>query len=145
MLVVMFGYPRSGKSTWVKEWYIPHGYSAVSPDSIRRVLHGKSYIQAMEHLVWATAYIMADSLLSMGNKVVVDATSINHVRRAPWKNRGAVFHHVPTPPEECMRRASCQSNAVDITPIIEGMMKEWEPLGEGETSWQPPANISTPE
>jgi predicted kinase len=139
-LVVMVGFPRSGKSTLVDRWYIPHGYACVSPDTIRRVLHGKSYLESAEHHVWSIVYAMADSLLFRGNRVVVDATSINRRRRDPWVKRGAVFHLVGTSVEACLERARGQSNAVDIIPIIESMANEWEPLGEGETSWQPPVS-----
>ena len=146
-LICMVGLPRAGKSTWVRDFYIPHGYAVVSPDTIRSVIHGKAFIQSMEHIIWGIVYAMADSLLKCGCKVVIDATAINHSRRASWVERGAVFHHVPTAPEICLSRACAQSNACDIIPIIHGMVREFQPLDEskGEIEWTPPAaNIEEP-
>ena len=136
-LVVLVGYPRSGKSTIVRDWYIPHGYAAVCPDIIRHVVRGRLSMDAMEHYAWSVVYIMADSLLFAGNKVVVDGTHISRHRRENWVKRGAVFHYVPTPVEVCLKRAASQANACDIIPVINKMAGEFEPLGEGEIEWQP--------
>lgn len=138
-LVVMVGYPRAGKSTWVREWYIPNGYSAVSRDMIRHVLRSKHDSEALSHFTDAIVYAAADSLLAMGNKVVVDSTHSTRRHRDHWLRRGALFHYISTPIETCLERARGQSNACDIVPVIQRMALDFDPLEEYEPQWSPRA------
>ena len=143
-LVALMGLPRSGKSTWVQDWYIPHGYAAVSPDMCRRVVHGRSYLESSEYLVWAIVFGAADMLLAIGNRVVIDATNCSRHHRDSWAKRGAVFHYIPTPFEECLKRGQSQSNAVDIVPTIRRMWERFEPLEEDEPRWEPSLSEEPP-
>jgi len=136
-LIAMVGLPRSGKSTWVHGWYIPHGYSAVSPDMIRRVIHGRSYLESMENHVWSIVYAMADALLAMGNHVVIDSTNCTRHSRDTWTRRGALFHYVATPSDVCITRGQGQANAIDIVPTIERMIRRFEPLDADEPIFNP--------
>jgi predicted kinase len=130
-LTVLVGLPKSGKSTLVKQEYLPKGYSIVCPDNVRVAIHGERFVERAEPFVWATVYAMVDSLLLSGNKVVVDATHTTRKRREPWTKRGAVFRVVDTPAEECIRRAKAEGDEV-IVPIIESAAKKWEPVGADE-------------
>ena len=109
-LIIMCGLPCSGKSTLIKNRLVNLGYAVVSPDNIRLSLHGQQFCQNAEPFVWATAEVMARSLLMSGNNVVIDATNINRQRRKLWINLAKDFGILPTVyfvnnnVNECLRR-----------------------------------------
>lgn len=71
-LHLMIGLPRSGKSTLASDL----GYPIVEPDAIRQVLHGTPFKPNMEHMVWAMAHLMVESLFEAGHTdVIVDVNS----------------------------------------------------------------------
>lgn len=95
-MIIMCGLPCSGKSTLIKNRLVNLGYAVVSPDNIRLSLHGQQFCQNAEPFVWATAEVMARSLLIGGNDVVIDATNINKQRRKLWINLAKEFNILPT-------------------------------------------------
>lgn len=127
-IILTVGLPRSGKSTWAKK----QGFPIVNPDSIRLALHGKRFEPLAEDFVWATAYVMARSLILAGHDtIIVDATNNTKKRRETWINKfndcEIKFKLIDTSKEICIRRAM-QENDVVIIPIIEKMANEFEPI-----------------
>lgn len=126
-LVAMVGLPRSGKSTLIEKTYRFHGYAVVNPDNVRLAVHGQAFIPSAEPFVWATVYAMVDALRRSGCNVVIDATNTTNERRKPWLDRGAKFHVLDTPKEECIERAK-STNREDLIPVIERMAGKFEPV-----------------
>ena len=138
-LVLVQGLPRSGKSTWIQKAIaiqqattIDTEAVVVSPDAIRRALHGHRFIPEAEEHVWATAYTMARALFFSGHRLVyVDATNTTHRRREPWMQMARklevacnliVFR---TDADTCKQRADRQGDYA-IIPVIERMLNQWE-------------------
>jgi predicted kinase len=128
-LICMIGLPRSGKSTFCRDYYIGEkGYPVVCPDSIRLALYNDRFIKSMEPYVWAITYTMIDSLFITGHPVVVlDSTNINEKLRRPIINRYSSkyeidWNYMPTSKQECMRRA-IENKDYYIIPVIEKMYR----------------------
>lgn len=129
-LILMVGLPRSGKTTWAKEYVKENPNTIiVSPDTIRFALHGKRFIVEAEEFVWAIHYTMVKTLLLQGYDVLVDATNTTEKRRKPYhykfKNCNIMNKIITTSKEECIRRATTEGDN-DIIPIIEKMAEQYE-------------------
>ena len=129
-LILTVGLPRSGKSTWANSQLIPR----VNPDAIRLAIHGQAYRRECEHLVWALARTMVDSLFLAGHEeVILDATNGSKARRREWKSDmwTRTYMVFDTPVQECIRRA-VEGGRDYLCPVIERMAADWEPLEEDE-------------
>jgi predicted kinase len=129
-LIMMIGLPRSGKSTEA----LKMGHPIVCPDAIRLALHGHSYIQKTEPLVWAIAHTMVEALFEAGHKVVVlDVCNNTKKRRDEWRSKTylRVFHPITTSADECIKRAE-SGGREELIPIIERMAAQHEPLDDSE-------------
>ena len=136
VLVITVGLPRSGKTTWSKQFLTK--YPVVNVDSIRLALHGQRYQQLAEPFVWATAKTMVRALFLAGHKtVILDETGITRARRAEWKSSEWVraFVHIPTSEEECIARARAL-NEEFIVPIIMRMAANYEPVTPDEVDYE---------
>ncbi len=140
-LIATVGLPRSGKTTWVHEYRdgcrkeLMFSPPIVSPDAIRLAMTGQRYVAETERMVWATATYMVRALFLAGHEMVIfDSTSIMRKHRDalqphtndPWEE--TVFAVIDTPHEKCMARAALDG----LIPVIERMVKEYEPLQEDE-------------
>ena len=130
-LIAMVGLPRSGKTTIIRDKYLPFGYTSVCPDDFRLAIHGQRFVPSAEPFVWACVYASVDALLKSGNKVVIDATNVSEKRREPWTIRGAKFRIVSTSKDECISRAKAEGDEA-IIPIIERQFQEMTLPGESE-------------
>lgn len=113
-LLGMIGLPRSGKSTFCREYLKPLGYVIVNPDSFRLALHGQPFIKSAEPTVWAAVTLAVDALLLAGEHVVVDATNITQKAREPWIARGAEFIYLDTNVNVCILRAGDNEELVKV-------------------------------
>lgn len=130
ILVMMVGFPRSGKSTIAKMM----GHPIVNPDSIRLSIHGQPYLDIAEPLVWAHAKLMVRSLFLAGHHtVILDATNTTRERRDEWKSDlyRRVYTKVPTDKEECIRRA-IDTGQESLVSVIEHMDRYKEPVDKDE-------------
>lgn len=126
-LIMTIGLPRCGKSTWAKQQKLP----IVNPDSIRLAMHGQRFCAKAEPFVWATAFIMTESLFLAGHDVVIlDATNTNEERRNEWSRRFPEEEYEIIPvkfidvtKEVCIERAKA-SGQEDLIPVIERMAGE---------------------
>ncbi len=74
VLVMMVGFPRSGKSTAARQLATIHNAPIVCPDEIRYALHGEDYIADREPEVWQIAHVMVKALFNAGHQnVILDA------------------------------------------------------------------------
>jgi len=115
------GLPRSGKTTWARKQGVP----IVNPDSIRLAVHGKSFIQESEDLVWCIAKYMVKSLFLAGhNNVILDATNLTYDRRQFWISDDwkCVKKYFCVSVDVCIQRAR-DSGREDLIPIIYEMNK----------------------
>ncbi len=142
-LILTVGLPRSGKSTWARE-YVSNRPNAVivNPDSVRLALHGQRYSAIAEDFVWATVKLMVRHNFMVGHStVILDATNTTRKARDVWKSPKPMepaFHPglgwkvlykvFDTHKENCIDRARC-SNMPDLIEVIERMYAQWEPLG----------------
>lgn len=132
-LVLMVGWPRSGKTTWARQSGLP----IVNPDSIRLAIHGHRFIPSAEPLVWATAKIMVAALFTSGHStVVLDATNLSRARRREWYSTvwECRYKYIDTPVDECIRRAE-EVDDQEIISVIRRMMDIFDPLGPDEVLW----------
>lgn len=137
LLLVTIGLPRSGKSTWVREYAGGRPRSAiVSPDEVRRALHGDYYIPSVEDMVWAIVKLMVKALFRAGHTtVILDGTFNTKKYRAPWMDFSpwdnsqftvtTEFLCFSTSAEVCIARARHDERA-DLIPVIERMAKMYE-------------------
>jgi len=137
-LVVTVGLPRSGKSTWAKQQGVP----IVNQDAIRLALHNERFISAAEALVKVYAVYMVRALFLTGHAVVVlDETCTTRARRDFWRTAGkwtTKFYCLSTAEAECLARAHDDE---EIKPTIQRMAESYEPLGQDEQAYVPPADL----
>ena len=128
-LIMCFGLPRSGKSTWTAS-QIKDGVAIVNPDSIRLALHGQDFVKEAEPMVWAIAKYMVEALFLAGHdKVLLDSTNAHKSDRDFWRTDKwtRVCHHFTTPKEVCIQRAKRDEREY-LIPVIEKMAIEFEPI-----------------
>ena len=131
-LICTMGFPRSGKSTWVKDQNVP----IVSPDAIRLAIHGQRFWGPAEKQLWATADLMVKALFNAGHEtVIMDATNLTRKQRDQWQSEEweTVFHHVDTDQAICESRA-LHDQMPDLIDVIRRMVDEFEPLDDDEVS-----------
>ena len=137
-LAILTGLPKSGKSTYAKTLK-EEGWVVVNPDTIRLALHGQQFVASAEGFVWATAELMARSLLMSEYKVLIDATNTTKKRRAQWLKLAQEFgltldaYIMDTSVEECHERNNflLKHGSTGVPPeVIDRMAEQWEPVEE---------------
>ncbi len=124
ILILTVGLPRSGKSTWARQYGAP----IVNPDAIRLALHGQRFQVQAEPMVWAIARYMVEALFLAGHTtVILDATNVTFKRRNEWSSNNWVcrFEEFRTPAQECKQRA-LNSDMPDLLPVIDRMAAQTE-------------------
>jgi len=136
------GLPRSGKSTFCEQWvqkrddktvkgtmeamasreYIIWNRNPrviVSGDSFRRALHGHSYINNAEGMVFASMDVAIKALLLSGHDVIVDETSTTKgtILRYLRIDINAEPIWIDTPAEVCKQRAIDTNKPYLLGPI----------------------------
>lgn len=131
LLIMLVGFPRSGKTTWA----LKQGYPIVNPDAIRLALHGKSFIGDAEPMVWAIARYMVKALFRAGHiRVILDACNNTRKRRDPWADDAweRKFMVFDTALELCRDRVEEGENADGLRGAILRMDEQHEPVEEDE-------------
>ena len=133
-LIVTVGVPRSGKSTWVKNYLETDYCPVVSLDSIRLAIHGQRFLPSAEPYVWATAKTMVPALFGAGHDtIIVDSCSTTYGQRKQWcsPNWDTLFMVLKTDLNICKDRA-LKDGMSDLLQIIDRMAQYWEDLREDE-------------
>ena len=127
-LLMTYGLPRSGKSTWAREQNLP----IVCPDAIRLAKTGQRWWGPIEHEVWATARTMVRALFLAGHQtVILDSTSGFRKQRdmflpsvdIGWERR---YVYIDTPALVCCERAG--ETYPELILVIEWMDANWESI-----------------
>lgn len=129
-LSFLIGLPRSGKSTYTKQWVMEKpGRVVVNGDSIRLALHGQRYSAPAEDMVSAIKYITIRAYVQQGYEVLVDGTHTtdSSIARLLQIDPGAMPIIINTPKEVCIHRA-IDTGQEDLIPAIERMAKNFEEL-----------------
>src|SRR5690625_7725477 len=88
-VIILRGYPASGKSTWARAKAQEGGYFIVKRDTIRRQLSGAAEKQVvtydLEKVVTDMAHEQARGALKEGLRIMIDATNL---RRKSAGQRG---------------------------------------------------------
>ena len=99
-LIMMKGLPRSGKSTWAKDFVVKSGNAViVSRDVLREMLHNGKWTGRNEKVTMAAQKALVEHLLQTVQTVIVDDTNLGDYHLARWqgvaKEMGATFevHH----------------------------------------------------
>jgi len=135
-LILMVGFPRSGKSTRARGLSHQLGAPIVNPDSIHKVVHGTAYRDEANPIVWGVAKTMVRALFEAGHDVViVDACNNTKQRRQEWKDwSGEIWERdyveCGTSAEECLKRLD-DSNQ-QLTKIIWRMARQHESVNQKE-------------
>lgn len=113
VLLIMRGYPGSGKTTWAEAWVaMGHGRARVNRDDLRNSIFGKytGLSNDEEMAVTRAQKATVESLLKKGYDVVVDDTSLRLKTARDWadfaRSRGHEFEvrDVTTDWESCVQR-----------------------------------------
>lgn len=130
-LLVLMGYPASGKTTLARRLQERElGLARVNRDDIRSML-GLPYQPLLEDIVRWIEVEFVRKLLANGISVVVDDTNLKWGTRNNWGvvagDCGALHQKifVNTPMAECIRRDNERENSVGAS-VIRGMAKDWE-------------------
>ena len=108
-MIFLVGVPGCGKSTWIAQHILdPKLFRVVSPDNIRKEMHGDISDQSHNIEIWETAKARAINCLNDGISVILDATNLKAVYRQqfidglPLCKLQAVLFNVT--PAECWER-----------------------------------------
>lgn len=86
-LLMLKGLPRSGKSTWAKEWVLTSGnWCRVNKDSLRTMLHADKWTPQNEKATMKAQDAIVRTLLASGKNVVVDDTNLGDYHHDRWSN-----------------------------------------------------------
>jgi len=137
-LILTVGLPRSGKSTWAKEYSKKHGYPIVNKDSIRLALHGQRFILEAEDMVHTITKIMVKALFNAGHDtIILDETNIIKERRDAWKLSDDIeLWYKPFYVEiSTLKQRAKDTNQLDLIEVIEKMANKFEDLWTEEKQW----------
>jgi predicted kinase len=81
ILILTFGIPGSGKSTWAKAFASRSGYTRICPDDIREEVTGNISDITQDVKVWRIAYDRLHEALDKKQNVIFDATNVNKKTR----------------------------------------------------------------
>lgn len=124
------GLPRSGKTTYAKQWVKEKGNRIIiSGDSIRKAIHNKDFVFESEGLVFSIIDIIARAYLNDGYEVLIDetATSEETVKRYLKIDIKAQPIFINCDLATCILRAK-ESNKEYLIPTINRLDKQLKKL-----------------
>ncbi len=119
-LYFMVGLPRSGKSSYAKEWVKEEsGRVVVCADDIRLSLTGERYCASAENMVHTIKHLMISTLLRGGHTVLVDGThtTYNSIQEILDHDNNAQPIIIDTDADICKARARLTQQD-DLIPVI---------------------------
>lgn len=86
-LIITRGLPRSGKTTWAKEFVAKSGNAVrINRDDLRAMLHNGKWSHRNEEVTMAVQKAMVLAALKAGKVVVVDDTNLGDFHKERWAN-----------------------------------------------------------
>lgn len=125
--------PRSGKSTYCKQWAAEKPNRViVCADNIRLSLHNQRFNSYSEEFVSAIKHVMIRTLLKTGFSVIIDGTHTtpNSIKKIFEIDPNAEPVLFDTPVWLCQERAIA-TNQPDLLPVIDRMEAQLEKLQDG--------------
>jgi predicted kinase len=107
-LTMMIGYPRSGKSTWIKN--NKGDRLVIEPDWIRREILGHQFHIPAEPMIWVLVDSFIRIALSQNKDIILDGINLvpfirsKYIKLAKSMNCEVDGVWVRTPIEECIQR-----------------------------------------
>jgi len=132
VVICTMGFPRSGKSTWVKNFARQYpGVGVVNADAVRMALYGQRFIRQAEGVVWETVRLMVHHNIEYGVPVtIIDETCVTRWARDKWKSDDWDTYYKPFPAskEDCISRTKHD----DLRYAIIRMSEQYELLNDDE-------------
>jgi len=136
-LILMVGYPLSGKSTLAQKYAKTlKGFKVISEDNFHSSIAGERTYQDKETAVWALMHIAVREQLLNGKHVIIDSINLTREVRLRWSMVAKGFSVklalvlINTPPEVCKARNQ-QLNSLDQS-RLETLIKQFEPPSPDE-------------
>ena len=112
LLIILVGFPRSGKSTWVKEnkELARNKALVVEPDWIRTNILGHQFHKPAEPIIWLIADSFIRIALSQGHTVILDGINLfpfvreKYIALAKEMGAGVECVWINTPMDVCVER-----------------------------------------
>jgi predicted kinase len=132
-LIMTYGLPRSGKSTWARA----RSHPVVEMDAIRLAKTGQRWWSPIEHEVWAFARTIVRTLFLSGyHFVILDSTSYSRKQRdfflpskdVPWRR---FYKEFDMGFMECIRRAH-DTGHPELEEIIKFQDAHWDCIQKEE-------------
>jgi predicted kinase len=135
-ITIMMGFPRSGKSTWIKENRTNE--IVVSADELRKQVYGQQFFAEGEPLMWAIRGVMLKELIRQRVDIIIDETNTKRERREPiiklakenWYEVVGVVTCGTTPDE--LKARAIKDGMPNLIPVIDRMIAQFEPPLESE-------------
>ena len=108
VLIMMVGFPRSGKSTWIRD--NKNNELVIEPDWIRRNILGHQFHKPAEPIIWLIADSFIRVCLAQDRSVILDGTNLHpfvrmkYIELAKESNVDVGCVWVQTPIEVCVER-----------------------------------------
>ena len=140
-MILLIGFPGSGKSTWAERYSTNRNHTvSISSDKIREELYGDEATQGDNNKIFSLVRERAEEALKDCKDVIIDATNMTAKDRSAYfdiaKTYGATVTGIlfDIPIEECKRRNSKRDRIVPDF-VYDKMTKHYEQpqLSEGFT------------
>jgi len=123
-LYYMWGLPRSGKSTFAREWPKSRPMRvAVNGDTFRLTTYNKGFILEREEEMRSHYRVAIRSLLLEGYDVLIDDCHTNPEKRKLWDSLGARVIACETPLDVCLGRVEGDPADEEVAGFIKAIKR----------------------
>ena len=137
-IVLLIGPSKCGKSTWANTHFPSH--EIIDPNQFRLDLCGDRHNHSMDHIVWSEIHRKTDLKLSLGQRVVIDASNLRYNDRKGFievaeKYGTQVFYVIAiTIPLDQRKSSSIKNDIVKSNDLFNSSFKEISSGDNGKAS-----------